>query len=157
MNDGASKAFPWLPSAFAARIGSTLSPKYTYLDTGYVGFGDIYSHTETFFSPNFDVETVKYGQSISHPLGVVELLTLGRVDLSSPNFKGKVLVTVGEFDFIICGGECYSTFETGRQNDTFSGAHLETYIHDGAAHGVNFGKNASGFYAKIIDFLDRNF
>jgi hypothetical protein len=121
-----------------------------------VSFGDIYGHVDTFFR-GYERDVAQYADSIVAPLAVSELTSLGFLDLKAPNYKGKVLVTTGEHDLLVCGGECYSTFEKGTQEDNWKGAtKLETYVHPGAGHGVNFNKNAKVFYAKIFDFIDRN-
>jgi len=83
---------------------------------------------------------------------------LSTLVLAAPTFKGKVLVTTGEFDLPVCGGECNSTFANGGQKSVFAGAEVvETYLHPGAGHGVNFAVNATGFYDVLTSFLDRNF
>ncbi|KAF2799866.1 alpha/beta-hydrolase [Melanomma pulvis-pyrius CBS 109.77] len=151
--DAANAATPWVPTAFAARI-----PSHSRLDTGYLAFGDIYAHTETFFHPPYSIPTIEYAQSISQPFAIVELISLRTLQLSAPAFKGKVLVTTGEFDFLVCGGECKSTYAANGANQVFSGAEVvETYLHPGAGHGINFAANATGFYNVITSFLDRNF
>ncbi|KAF2187680.1 alpha/beta-hydrolase [Zopfia rhizophila CBS 207.26] len=156
--DLASVAIAWLPSAFASRIASTLSPHYSSLDTGYVGFGDIYAHAETFFHEPFNIPTIEYAQSISQPFAMAEFLTLGGLNLAANEFSGPVFVTTGEFDLGICGGECRSTFAAGVAKVLFpSSKALETYVHPGAGHGINYGANATGFYGEIVGFLDRNF
>jgi hypothetical protein len=149
--DLATLATPWIPTAFASRIASKK-------DTGYLEFVDIYAHSETFFHPPYSVPTIKYAQSISQPFAITELLSLNTLTLAAPKFKGKVLVTTGEFDLGVCGGECKSTFAAGGEKQVFAGAKtVETYLHPGAGHGVNFAANASGFYDVITSFLDRNF
>jgi hypothetical protein len=150
-DDLANLAGPWLPTAFASRIGSKN-------DTGYLGFGDIYAHAETFFHTPYSIPTIEYAQSISQPFAIVEFLSLSTLTLSAPTFKGKVLITTGEFDLGVCGGECKSTFANGSQNLVFAGAKVvETYLHPDAGHGVNFAANATGFYDVLTSFLDRNF
>jgi hypothetical protein len=73
-------------------------------------------------------------------------------------FKGSVLVTTGENDLLACGGNCtVSYYATGQQDALFSSAKVvETYLHPNAGHGTNFAANATGFFGKIVSFLDRN-
>ena len=151
--DYASVTAGFGPTAFAARI-----PAHSTHDNGYLGFGDIYAHTETFFHPPYSIPTIEYAQSIAQPLGISELLSLRTLNLPAPEFKGKVLVTSGEFDFVLCGGECKSTYAAGVAQGVFSGAKVvDTYLHPNGGHGVNFANNATGFYGVITTFLDKNF
>ena len=100
----------------------------------------------------------QYAQSISQPLAIAELLSLGTLPLAAPEYKGKVLVTTGEFDFIVCSGECKSTFNEGAYKGVFNGTKdVEGYVHPGSGHGVNFNANATGFYNVIGEFLDKSF
>lgn len=127
-------------------------------DTGFVDFGDIYSHAQTFFYAPYDVPTVEYAQSIRQPLSILEYVTGGLADLESPNFTGPILLTTGVHDLMNCDGNCTTTYyDGGLQNATFPNANaVEVYLHPDAAHGVNFARNATGFYGEIVSFLDRN-
>jgi hypothetical protein len=67
-----------------------------------------------------------------------------------------VLVTTGEFDFGLCGGDCYPTYAAQKLETVFpESKYIDAFIHPGAAHGVNFAKNATGFYGGITAFLGR--
>lgn len=155
-NDTAGIAQQWALEAFAPRTAP--SKGYNNLDTGYFAYADIYAHIGVFFEyPNFDNATAEYAQSIANPLGIVEYLSLAKTNLMAQSFKGPVLVTTGENDFLVCNGECQSTYATGQQKDFFkSSKKLETYLHPGAGHGINFAQNATVFYETITSFLDRN-
>lgn len=150
----------WGPAAFASRIASTVNPPLypsTIYDTGYVIFADIFSHVLTFFR-TYEKDVAEYAHTIAQPLSVAELQSLGTLNLDARLYKGKVFITTGENDLLACGGECKSTYATGTQNTTWMGASaLETYVHPGAGHGVNFNRNAPVFYGKIVSFLDNNF
>lgn len=147
----------WIATAFASRIAYTVDRYFlaSDYDSGYLTFGDIYSHVETFFH-DYEQDVAKYADSITNPFAAAEYSSLGNINLDARNYKGKVLVTAGEYD-LICGGECMSTFDTGLQKTVWKGASvLETYVHPGAGHGVNFNKNATGFYEVIVGFLNKN-
>ena len=142
--------------AFAPRIASKHEPsKFSDLDTGYLTFVDIISHVNTFFkAPAYELEAAGYAHSISAPFAIAEFL--GPQSPLALNFEGPVLVTTGEFDFIVCRGECYSTFAEQPLNDIFPKSKLiEAFVQPGAGHGVNFATNATGFYAGISTSLER--
>jgi pimeloyl-ACP methyl ester carboxylesterase len=147
--------------AFAPRIASQLYPScFGELDTGYLTFADIYAHVNTFFKAPFELEAVKYAQSIVQPFALSEWLSLapGLSSPLAPEFKGPVYVTTGQFDFAACGGECYSTFAEAEShiNVIFPKTRLlESAVHPGAGHGINFGLNATGSYSAIIGFLEK--
>ncbi|KAF2727034.1 alpha/beta-hydrolase [Polyplosphaeria fusca] len=139
-----------------ALLASTVNPPFKR-DSGYVVIGDIYAHARSFFSQPFDIPTLEYAQSIVQPASIVEMLSSANVKFDESSYNGSVLLTAGEYDILACGGNCYPRFEYGVQNKTFPVAKpLETYIHPGAGHGVNFANNATGFYATVIDFVNRN-
>lgn len=139
-----------------AHLASTLNPPFDR-DSGYIGLGDIYAHAEAFFHQPFDIPTIEYAQSIMQPSSLLEMLSSASVDFTAPSYNGSILVTTGQYDILACGGNCPPRFEYGVQNETFPAAKtVETYLHPGAGHGVNFANNATSFYAKIIDFIDRN-
>lgn len=127
------------------------------MDSGYLTFADIYAHVNTFFkAPAYDVEAVKYAHSIVAPYGIGELFSLGTLNPVAPEFEGPVLVTTGAIDFAMCLGTCESTYEEQRLDILFPKVEmLETYLHPGVGHGVNLGRNATGFYDVIVDFLGR--
>ncbi|KAF2496778.1 alpha/beta-hydrolase [Lophium mytilinum] len=149
----------WSLETFAARIARFQDKKWSKLDTGYLNFADIYSHVNGFFkAPNYDMPTVEYAQAIAQPFAALEFVSLQLFKLDSPTFRGPVMVTAGENDLLLCGGECKSTFSSGVAEQAFKGAKdLNLYVHPGAGHGVNFGFNATVFYGKITEFLDKNF
>lgn len=142
----------------APRIASNISPSQSIdLDTGYLTFADIYAHINAFFKgPNYEVDVAKYANTLVAPFAITEYIGPGASFLS-PDFEGPVLVTSGEFDIAVCGGECYSTFEQQNLTALFPKSRLlEGYVHPGAGHGINFGKNATGFYTVITEFLDKS-
>ncbi|KAH7073746.1 Alpha/Beta hydrolase protein [Paraphoma chrysanthemicola] len=162
----AYSSVPWganvLIEAFAPRIAAQLNPAcYAALDTGYLTFADMYAHINTFFKkPHYDIETARFASSIVQPFAIAEWLSLtnGRVNPVAPAFTGPVYIVAGEFDYAFCTGECYSSFaEAGPiLKGIFPKSRLvESYVHPGAAHGINFAANATGFYQSIGDFLKK--
>jgi pimeloyl-ACP methyl ester carboxylesterase len=150
-----------LIEAFAPRIASQLYPTcFGNLNTGYLTFADIYAHVNTFFKAPFEIEAAKYAQSIVQPFAISEWLSLsnGRINPVALDFKGPVYITAGEFDYAFCTGECYSSFAEAEPSlkGIFPKSRIvESFVHPGAGHGINFGYNATGFYNSIIGFLDR--
>ncbi|KAF2835443.1 alpha/beta-hydrolase [Patellaria atrata CBS 101060] len=159
--------------AFAPRIAKTVDPQFSDRDNGYLAFRDIHAHAQTFFKqPNYEIGAVEYAQSIANPFGIAEFLSLFIGGSNASPFLGPVLVsllskllcfqvltsllvTTGEFDLIVCGGECNSVFARDIARSVFPRASVvEPYVHPGVGHGVNFGKNATGLYDVIIDFLE---
>jgi pimeloyl-ACP methyl ester carboxylesterase len=143
-------------AAATLRISSQHDPlRYGNLDTGYIGFADIAAQVNTFFKAPYELGTVEYADSISAPAAISEFLS--QASLSLPLEFGKpVLVATGEFDLPFCGGECHSTYAEQQLNAVFPKSTLiDTFLHPGAGHGINFAENATGFYAGISGFLER--
>jgi hypothetical protein len=155
-NSFARYTFSYFGARIAAQLPADRAPQFasTY-DTGYTAFGDMYRHIETFFhQPNYDYEAAAYAQSISAPNSATELTSVSAVSLVSPGFKGKVLITSGNFDLLVCNGNCTDTYENGIQASVFPDTKPDTYVHPGAGHGINFSHNATGFYDYILAYVD---
>ncbi|KAF2651551.1 alpha/beta-hydrolase [Lophiostoma macrostomum CBS 122681] len=151
-----SYVFSFFGVRIAAQLPADRAPQFasTY-DTGYTAFGDMYRHIESFFHhPDYDYEAAEYAQSITAPNSATELTSVAAVSLVAPGFKGKVLITSGNFDLLICNGNCTDTYAMGNQDIVFPGTKPDTYVHPGAGHGVNFGHNATGFYDHILRYID---
>jgi len=158
-NDLAARTTVWGPTVFANRVAKTLPvasrPQFSQtLDNGYLGFVDMFSYIQAFLTqPDYEVSAAEYSFSVSQALAIGEFLE----GFSAPvakGFKGKVLVTSGQFDLLLCNGECESTFANGLQDDIFVDTKVIKYVQPGAGHGQNFASNAGELYAKIVSVLD---
>ncbi|KAK5045486.1 hypothetical protein LTR84_009104 [Exophiala bonariae] len=147
----------FLSTAFRPRLADTDGHDFVR-DTGYADFGDIYAHAQLFFRAPYDISTVEYAQSIRQPLSLLEFLSVSALNYHAPSFTKPIMLTTGENDFLVCGGNCTTSFyQVGEQASTYSHAQvIETYLHPHAGHGTNFATNATGFYGEIMSFLDRN-
>lgn len=147
-------------SAFPTRLAPSMAlHENEDTDSGTLILASLYGLAQTFFhAPHYATAAVEYAFSITSRFAVGEPLTFGIADLRAPDFHGPVLVTTGENDIPVCGGECVSTYEGGLQEEAWPGASpLETYLHPGVGHGLNFGANATGFYDVVVRFLDAHF
>ncbi|KAL8854306.1 MAG: hypothetical protein Q9221_000792 [Calogaya cf. arnoldii] len=145
--------------AYAPRIANTVRPaEFSNLDSGYLFFADIFSHVNAFFAaPDYEVEAVEYAQSIAQPFGVVEFMSRLASPAKPNNFPGPVLFAAGEYSFRACDGHCENTFRPSMAKELFLGTErLETYIHPGSGHALNFHTNATGLYGVIANFLEQN-
>ena len=148
-----------LLQAFGPRIATGL-PAYhaANLESGYLTFGDLYAHVNIFFkAPAYEVDAVRYAHSIVAPFAISEYLSIALSPPQLPAFEGPVLVTTGEFDAAVCVGECYSTYAQQPLKLAFAKSKkVEAYVHLGVGHGINYGKNATGFCREIMGFLERS-
>jgi pimeloyl-ACP methyl ester carboxylesterase len=155
--DPAAQTISWVLEIFAARIANMLPaasrPQFAEtLDTGYLSFGDIFGYIQGFLhQPNYEVAAAEYSFKVSQALAISELLT-GTTSVS-PEYKGKVLVTSGQFDALLCNGDCVSTYAYGTQSAVFPNTKVKTYLQPGSGHGQNFEKNAPELYAEIMKIL----
>ncbi|KAF1957297.1 alpha/beta-hydrolase [Byssothecium circinans] len=141
------------PSVFANRIAT---PTFPDRDSGYLMFGDIYAHVETFFhQPDYTIETAQYAQSITQPGAVGEFLTLFPDFARSAEFTGKLWIGSGQRDYIVCSGNCDVTFAGEGYRGVWKGVREpRPFVLKGAGHGVNFHLNAQDLFKDILGFLD---
>ena len=141
------------PSVFANRIAT---PSFPDRDSGYLMFGDIYAHVETFFhQPDYDVEAAQYAQGISQPAAVGEFLTLLPNLTPGARFTGKLWIGSGQRDYIICSGNCDVEFAGQGHGNLWKGVEKpRAYVLPNAGHGVNFHLNSPDLFADIVQFLD---
>ncbi|KAF2869790.1 Alpha/Beta hydrolase protein [Massariosphaeria phaeospora] len=158
MNDTLSSRLQTaIPSIFANRIAT---PTYPDRDSGYLMFGDIYAHIETFFhEADYLRATAEYAHSISQPAAAGEFLTItlaqSDVELSAA-FKGKLWIGTGQRDLIVCSGNCDVPFRSGAYKEVYKGVQdPRGYVLEGAGHGPNLHLNAQDFFGDIKAFLDR--
>jgi len=140
------------------RLASEQSPgRWRQLDGGYVTWVDIWSNANNFFkAPFYDTTVLDYAEKTKTPFALMEIITLGITNLTSPDFTGPVLVITGEYDFIFCTGYCPGILEPGAVK-TFPGSKsLEAYVQPDSGHGINLSLNATGSYGVITDFLKKN-
>jgi pimeloyl-ACP methyl ester carboxylesterase len=158
-NDTAAHTSIWVPTMFAARVARTLPvasrPQFSEtLDNGYLGFADMFSYIQSFLhQPNYETSAAQYSFSVSQALAISEFLE-GFPTPVAKGFKGRVLVTSGQFDELLCNGDCESTYANGRQKDIFVDAKVSTYVQPNAGHGQNFESNAGDLYAKIVSIVE---
>lgn len=128
-----------------------------------------------FHQPNYEPDVLNFAEDIKMPFGVAELFTFPQAQalMASSRFSGPVLVSQHiticfipemltsktllqvfntEFDFGACGGYCPGLESSAEA--VFTGSKkLVTATHPGGGHGMNFGKNATGAYGVMIDFV----
>jgi hypothetical protein len=158
-NDIAARTSVFALTIFASRIANMLPaplrPQFAEtLDNGYLGFGDMYAYVEAFLHrPDYEIAAAEYSFNVSQAVATSEFVG-GFPSPVATGFKGRVLVTSGQFDLLLCDGDCESTFKDGMQNDVFVDAEVVAYVQPGSGHGQNFASNADKLYGKITSFLD---
>ncbi|KEF52073.1 uncharacterized protein A1O9_11699 [Exophiala aquamarina CBS 119918] len=99
----------FLSIAFHPRLADTDGHDFAR-DTGYADFGDIYAYAQLFFRAPYDVPTVEYAQSIRQPLSLLEFLSASALNYHAPSFTKPIMLTTGENDFLVYGGNCTTSF-----------------------------------------------
>ncbi|KIW76265.1 hypothetical protein Z517_11011 [Fonsecaea pedrosoi CBS 271.37] len=127
------------------------------LDGGWTTWADVYSNIQSFFKPPFyDRKVVQWTEDNKQPTGLLEGISIGAANFSSPGFTGPVLILSGEYDLIACGGYCPGFLETGPSQVFPAAKPLVTYIQPKSGHAVNFALNATGSFDVITKFLKQN-
>ncbi|KAK3678470.1 hypothetical protein LTR78_001767 [Recurvomyces mirabilis] len=108
----------------------------------------------------FEPEFLDYAYAIRQPQPVVEFgsgIVLYAEHSTAPLFTGPVQLLVGEFDFIVCLGDCKNTYNTTQANEMFPKArNFEIHLQQGGGHGLPFHNNATMGFQAQFDWLARN-
>ncbi|KAK6428204.1 hypothetical protein LTR95_015654 [Oleoguttula sp. CCFEE 5521] len=104
-------------------------------------------------------ECLAYVQSIKAPIASgAALETRGLLSGGvAKDFHGPIQHFLGEFDYLVCGGDCKGNYEDEKLVKIYPAASArETYIQPGAGHGLTLHRNASAGFGVTLDFLSRN-
>ena len=108
----------------------------------------------------FDPKILEYAFSLRQPytgpqLGSADVLMLEAP--SAPQYLGPVQMMVGEFDWLICLGDCRNTYNTTQVHEMFPKAKdVDIYVQPGASHGLSFHYDAPLGFQATFDWLNRN-
>ncbi|KAJ9609116.1 hypothetical protein H2200_006887 [Cladophialophora chaetospira] len=103
----------------------------------------------------FEPELLDYAVSTRSTVAVGEVISLG-TNLGRPaaGFKGSVLFFVGEYDFVICDGDCNGIYEPAAAKAVYPDAEsIDVYLQPGTGHGTTLAINATAGYSVIFDYL----
>lgn len=137
--------------------------------TGYVVSATASTLQTNFFSSRvnettniggFEPEVLKYAFSIRQPVTTAQLgsatVALERHP-TAPNFKGPVLFMCGEFDFLICLGDCRNSYDMAQLNAVYPQAKsVEVYLQPGTGHALPFHNDAQLGFQHTFQWLDAN-
>lgn len=138
------------------------------LPDSYLTWSDITANIYAFlYPPAIDVPTALLAEKTKQPTTIGELLTIGNAAFSAPGFEGPVLIITGQQDNIYCGGDCTTGLAgaavAAGPNIIQAGAAafpnataFEAYIQPEMGHGMNFHRNATGYYEVVQTFLGAN-
>ncbi|KAK4942066.1 hypothetical protein LTR10_018102 [Elasticomyces elasticus] len=140
------------------RLANLYEPeKFGKLDGGYTVWVDIYSNIENFFKvPFFDPEVAQWAQDHQEASGLLETLSVGYVNVSSPAFTGPVMIMSGEYDFIACGGYCPGFLDLEIHDVFPASKNVVAYVQPNSGHSINLALNATGAFEVMGNFLKEN-
>ncbi|KAH8685770.1 Alpha/Beta hydrolase protein, partial [Tricladium varicosporioides] len=144
--------------SFGLRIATGQAPgKWTGRDNGYLTWVDAPANAGAFYKGNsYDKEVLWYSEDNKQPMAIVELLTLGTLPVAAPTFTGPTMVISGEFDWIVCGGNCVGVLDHPTKELFSNATDLQINVHPKAGHGFNFAYNATGAYTVMLDYLSKH-
>lgn len=137
--------------------------------SGYVVHGTAASVQTEFFSSRqnqttgiggFDPKLLEQAFTTRQPEGVVETGSAFILYASAPIaplYKGPVQFMVGEFDFVVCGGDCRGTHNATDVMDMYpKSPDVDIWLQPGTGHALPFHYGAKAGFQKTFDFLKKN-
>ncbi|KAK5710027.1 hypothetical protein LTR17_019248 [Elasticomyces elasticus] len=134
--------------------------------SGYVVIGTPLAFQTGFFSNRtnettniggFKQEFLNYAFSVRQPESVVEMgsgVTLVLGNPTAPQFTGPVQIVLGEFDFIVCRGDCKGTYNMTDVENMFPVAKdVSVHLQPGTGHGLPLHNNATLGFKASLDWL----
>jgi pimeloyl-ACP methyl ester carboxylesterase len=118
------------------------------------GFFHRYNDTDP---AGFTNDALAYAEGIKSPITVAEWLsTQGLLPIGpAPAFTGPIQFFAGEFDEIVCSGDCNGNYIPATLEKVYPNATArDIYLQPSAGHGLTLHRNASAGYAVMTEFLD---
>ena len=164
------ETFQQRTTAFGGQYAPENDPKlFADSSSGYVVPGTPSDIQTGFFSSRvnettgiggFEPKLLEYAFSIRQPsagpeIGSANVLIL---DLpSAPQYNGPVLFMIGEFDFLMCLGDCQNTYNTTEVNGMYPNAKdVDIYLQPGTGHALPLHNGAQVGFQATFDWLDKN-
>lgn len=106
----------------------------------------------------FDPALLELANNTKQPGTLAEFATLPLLTLYGPaeEFTGPVQFMEGEFDYIICGGDCHDWDQAAIDATWVNAKDVEVYLQPGTGHGMPMHRNANTAFQVTFDFLARN-
>jgi pimeloyl-ACP methyl ester carboxylesterase len=157
----------FLASGFGLEYAATNDPElFGHFPSGYLVPATVNNIQNNFFHQynasdpsGFSDDVLAYADSIKQPITVAAgVSTRGLIQESyAPDFAGPIQHMLGEFDWLVCGGDCKGDYDPATPQKVYPNATaIETYLQPGAGHGLPLHRNASAGFAVSLDFLERN-
>ncbi|KAH6674319.1 Alpha/Beta hydrolase protein [Halenospora varia] len=144
--------------SFGLRIATGQAPgKWTGRDNGYLTWVDAPANAVAFYKGgSYDKEVLWYSEDNKQPIAIIEFLTLATLPAAALAFTGPTMVISGEFDWIVCGGNCVGVLDHPTKELFPNATDLQINVHPKAGHGFNFAYNATGAYTAMLDYLNKH-
>ncbi|KAH8892783.1 hypothetical protein GQ53DRAFT_718383 [Thozetella sp. PMI_491] len=106
----------------------------------------------------FEPELLTYAEKIKQPEGVGIYGSEGiYMPEAAPEFKGPVQLLVGEFDYLLCDGDCRGTYLEDYAHSLFPvAANVSAYMQPNTGHALALATNAPAGFEAILQYLDSN-
>ena len=108
----------------------------------------------------FEPKMLDYAYSIRQPITAPQIgsgVTLIESVPTAPEYTGPVQFILGEFDFLICLGDCRNTYNTTQVEAMYPKAKgVDIYFQPGTGHGMPFHNHARLGFKATFDWLAKN-
>ncbi|KAK3112263.1 hypothetical protein LTR53_011643 [Teratosphaeriaceae sp. CCFEE 6253] len=138
--------------SYGSELTAALLVAYPDLSSAAILTGFVFtSHTTPASTASLGFE-----HSNKQPLTVAKWLSLrGLLTLApAPAYKGPLQFFLGEYDCLLCGGDCKGDYDPAALAAAYpSASDIDVYIQQGAGHALTMHRNASAGYAVMQDWL----
>jgi pimeloyl-ACP methyl ester carboxylesterase len=108
----------------------------------------------------FDPDLLEYGFQTRQPSAEPEMLSgiaFYADHPTAPGFASPLQLVIGEFDFIVCRGDCRHTYNLTMLKEMFPRtSDLDVYLQPGTGHALPFHNNATLGFQASFDWLSKN-
>ena len=108
-----------------------------------------------FRKDGFEPALLEYTEKIKQPEAVGEYPSSdAAVFAPAAEFKGPVLFMAGEFDYVLCGGDCRGQYLKEASEGLFPVSNkVDAYLQPGTGHALALARNATGGFGVLLAWL----
>lgn len=105
----------------------------------------------------FEPEIIEYAYSLRQTETTGEASSFEQAGSPAPGYKGPVQFVVGQYDYLVCGGDCTGTWKQSTLEYLYPNAScVDAHVQLGTGHGLTLHRGAREGYQVTLDWLKSN-